>query len=205
MARKPAAPAIEDKPAPKPTARLTVSGDSPMSARPAGPAPAVWGRCGACRLVHAPGACRLTAAVPGLLKGPSASATVKAPQGPAYIRERDAHCLPPQAPGLELPDDVLSLAQAAAGDGDLVEWVCEAIRMRATPRAATLSDRPTVSDRQAKRVRPAVSDRPTGEAERSRRRREAKAGDQAAKAAEAARKRAAREAKRAEAKGAGDA
>jgi hypothetical protein len=44
----------------------------------------------------------------------------------------------PQVAGLVLPDDVLMLARDAAGDGDLVEWISEAIRMRATPRAATL-------------------------------------------------------------------
>jgi hypothetical protein len=40
--------------------------------------------------------------------------------------------------GLVLPDDVLMLAQAAAGDADLVEWISEAIRMRATPTADRL-------------------------------------------------------------------
>jgi hypothetical protein len=45
----------------------------------------------------------------------------------------------PQVAGLVLADDVLMLAQAAAGDGDLVEWISEAIRMRATPRASTLA------------------------------------------------------------------
>jgi hypothetical protein len=48
----------------------------------------------------------------------------------------------PQMAGLVLADDVLMLAQAAAGDADLVEWISEAIRMRATPLASTLTKQP---------------------------------------------------------------
>jgi hypothetical protein len=45
----------------------------------------------------------------------------------------------PEVPnGLVLPDDVLMLAQAQAGNEDLVEWISNVIRAAVTPKAVTL-------------------------------------------------------------------
>ena len=58
----------------------------------------------------------------------------------------------PQVAGLVLPDDVLMLAQAGAGDADLVEWLCALIRNAVTPKASTVSR----NARNAKPVTPTV-------------------------------------------------
>ena len=99
----------------------------------------------------------------------------------------------PQVAGLVLPDDVLMLAQAGAGDGDLVEWLCALIRDAVTPKASSIkAKRPgRVPDSPAGVPDGAAASRTPADRKRAYRERQ---GD-VLKAADAERKRLARAAK----------
>jgi len=145
--------------------------------------------------------CRQCRKVPAMCRcrGGGAPETASArPAASQPMRREVEPDVAPQVAGLVLPDDVLMLAQAAAGDADMVEWFCALVRASVTPLASSVTLKGTYRDVRTDGVTDAPDAAPLTAAQRQAKRRAALAADPEFKAAEAARAKANRIRKAAE-------